>query len=96
MCDYNPKEAARQKKHRAEIVRFLEEELARHPEPKATAQWAIDLLASLRFKRYLNVSKSGKILIDRAAIRQAAHYDGKWVIETNDDTITLEDAAHGY
>jgi len=96
MCDYNPKEAARQKKHRAEIVRFLEEELARHPEPKATAQWAIDLLASLRFKRYLNVSKSGKIRIDRGAIRQAAHYDGKWVIETNDDTITLEDAAHGY
>ena len=93
---YNPKEAARQKKHRAEIVRFLEAELARHPKPKATAQWAIDLLASLRFKRYLKVSKSTTISIDRGAIRQAATYDGKWVIETNDDTITLEDAAHGY
>lgn len=93
---YNPKEATRQKKHRAEIVRFLEEELARHPEPKATAQWAIDLLASLRFKRYLNVTKSGKIRIDRGAIREAAKYDGRWVIETNDDTINLEDAANGY
>jgi len=93
---YNPQEAARQKKHRAEIVRFLEAELARHPKPKATAQWAIDLLASLRFKRYLKVSKSTTISIDRGAIRQAATYDGKWVIETNDDTITLEDAAHGY
>jgi transposase len=93
---YNPKEAERQKKHRAEIVRLLEQELARHPEPKATAQWAIDLLASLRYKRYLTISKSGSIRIDRGAIRKAGTYDGKWVIETNDDTITLEDAAHGY
>ena len=93
---YNPKEAERQKRHRAEIVRFLEEELARHPEPKATARWAIDLLASLRFKRYLKVTKSGKIRIDRGAIQASAKYDGRWVIETNDDTISLEDAASGY
>jgi transposase len=93
---YNPKEAARQKRHREEIVRFLEEELASNPEPKATAQWAIELLASLRYKRYVTVSNSGHIRIDRGAVREAAKYDGKWVIETNDDTITLEDAAHGY
>jgi hypothetical protein len=93
---YNPKEALRQKKHRAEVVHFIEQELARHPKSKATAHWAIDLLSSLRFKRYLKVTKSGKIRIDRRAIREAAKYDGKWVIETNDDTITLEDAACGY
>jgi len=80
---YNPKEAKRQKKHRAEIVRLLEEELDRHREPKATAQWAINLLASLRSKRYLKVTKSGKIRIDRGAIREAAKYDGKWVKEEN-------------
>jgi len=93
---YNPKEAKRQKKHRAEVVRLLEEELARHRKLKATAQWAIDLLASLRFKRYLKVTKSGNIRIDQGAIREAVKYDGKWVIETNDDTISLEDAARGY
>ena len=93
---YNPKEAERQKRHRAEVVRFLEEELARHPKPDATARWAIDLLASLRFKRYLSVTKGGMIRIDRGAIREAARYDGRWVIETNDDSISLEDAACGY
>ncbi|MCP8322588.1 MAG: hypothetical protein L6N96_00205 [Candidatus Methylarchaceae archaeon HK02M2] len=58
----NPKEAERQKRHRTEIVRFLEdeEELARHSKPKATARWAINLLASLRFKRYLKVTKGGR------------------------------------
>jgi len=93
---YNPKEAERQRKHRQMIVELLEDELARHKDRSATAQWAIELLASRRFKRYLRILKSGQVRIDRNAIREAEKYDGKWVIETNDDTISLEDAACGY
>jgi hypothetical protein len=93
---YNPKEAERQRKHRQMIVELLEDELARHKDRSATAQWAIELLASRRFKRYLRILKSGKVRIDRSAVREAEKYDGKWVIETNDDTISLEDAACGY
>ena len=36
------------------------------------------------------------ICLDRQAVQDAARYDGKWVLITNDDTITLEDAASGY
>jgi transposase len=93
---YNPKEAQRQKKHPEQIVALLEDELERHPQRKATAQWAIELLASKRYKRYLTITKSSKIRIDRGSIRQAEKYDGKWVLETNDDTISVEDAACGY
>ena len=93
---HNPKEASRQKKHREETVAILETELSSHKDQSATAQWAINLLASRRFKRYLRVTKAGKIRVDKAAIRDAAKYDGKWVLETNDDTISLEDAALGY
>jgi transposase len=93
---YNPKEAARQQKHRQMIVEMLEAELASHRNQSATAQWAIELLASRRFKRYLCITKANLIKIDRTAINEAAKYDGKWVIETNDDTISLEDAACGY
>jgi hypothetical protein len=93
---YNPKEAKRQMEHREEIVELLENELDRHTDQSATAQWAIELLASRRYKRYLRITKSKQIRIDRTAIREAAKYDGKWVIETNDDTISLEDAACGY
>ena len=93
---YNPKEAERQEKHRQMIVELLENELSKHKNQSATAQWAIELLASLHFKRYLRVTKSGQIRIDRGAVREAAKYDGKWVIETNDDTISLEDTACGY
>lgn len=93
---YNPKEAERQAKHRAQIIELLENELNRHPDKSASAQWAIELLASKRFKRYLSVTKGNHLRIDRSKIREAATYDGKWVIETNDDTISLEDAACGY
>ncbi len=93
---YNPKEARRQQKHRQMIVGLLEAELGRHQDQSAKAQWVIELLASRRFKRYLRTTKSGQVRMDRGAIRDAAKYDGKWVVETNDDTISLEDAARGY
>ncbi len=93
---YNRKEAERQRKHREEVVKLLEKELKKHPVHKATAQWAIELLASRRYKRYLTVTKGGKIRIDRGAVREAKKLDGKWVLMTNDDTISIDDAAQGY
>jgi transposase len=93
---FNPKEAKRQQEHRQMIVGLLEAELDSHRDKSTTSQWAIELLASRRFKRYLRITKGKQIRIDRAAIREAEKYDGKWVIETNDDTISLEDAACGY
>jgi hypothetical protein len=93
---YNPREAERQAKHRQMIVEHLESELASHKNHSADAQWAVDLLASRRFKRYLRTTKGRQLHIDRGAVADAAKYDGKWVIETNDDTISLEDAAYGY
>lgn len=93
---YNPLEAKRQKRHREQVVKKLQEELDKHPDHKPTAKWAIDLLASDRFKRYLTIRNDKCIRIDRTAICQAEKYDGKWVLITNDDTISIEDAASGY
>ncbi len=93
---YNPKEAKRQRKHREELVGLLKEELEKHPRQDASSQWAIDLLASRRFKRYLRVTKGNQLRIDQSKIKERERYDGKWVLETNDDTISLEDAACGY
>ncbi len=70
--------------------------LARHKDRIATSQWAIELLASKRYKRYLKVTESKWIQIDQERIRASGKQDGKWVLITNDDTITVEDAAQGY
>jgi transposase len=93
---YNPREAERQQKHRRQVVKELQEELKNHPDHKATARWAIDLLASRRYKRYLTIDKQDCIRLDREAVKLASKFDGKWVLQTNDDTITVEDAAAGY
>ena len=93
---YNPKEAKRQKAHRKSIVELLERELICHKDRDAKAQWAINLLGSRRYKRYLTTTIGNKLKIDRKAVKEAERYDGKWVLETNDDTISVEDAAKGY
>jgi len=93
---YNPEEARRQRWRRRQIVQQLEQELSRHRNMSVTAQWAIDLLASPRTKRYLAITSQGEIRLDRKAIQQAARTDGKWVVQTNDDTLKPEDAACAY
>jgi hypothetical protein len=47
-------------------------------------------------KRYLTTTEAGQLRLDRTTVTEAKRYDGKWVLETNDDTISLEDAALGY
>jgi transposase len=93
---YNPQQAEREKKHREGLVELLEAELASHPDHDADQKWAIELRASRRFGRYLKVSRGNKLRIDRPAVQQGERLDGKWVLITNDDTLSLEDAATGY
>jgi transposase len=93
---FNPKEAERQAQHRAEVIETLQEELARHPSRSATAKWAMEWLTSGRYRRYLKVTAGGEVCLDAEAIRQAPRLDGKWVLITHDDTLSVEDAAVAY
>jgi len=93
---YNPAEAERQSKHRAQVLAEIDEKLTAHPDHSATAKWAIELLASQRWGRYLKVGRGDKVVLDPEAVRKAEKMDGKWVLITNDDTLTPEDAATGY
>ena len=68
-------------------------ELARYKNQKATPQWVIDLLASQRTKRY----RAWRRTTRHKCYQGCGSNDGKWVIETNDDTLTPpEDAASAY
>jgi hypothetical protein len=94
---FNPEEAARQRQHRAAVLEALRAELALLAErdedhPKAACQ----LLASRRFGRYLSMDAAGRVRLDSAKIKAAERLDGKFVVTTNDDSLTAEDAALGY
>ena len=95
---HNPAEQVRQREHRAKLVAELEAELASMQQRKERghSKRACELLASARYGKYLRQTGRGKLRLDRTAIQEAARYDGKWVITSNDDTLTAEDLALGY
>jgi hypothetical protein len=90
----NTEEAEREKRHRQEILDLLKEELDRlggdHP------KGACRLVASKRFGSYLSLDDHGRPFIDRAKVRRAEQLDGKFVLTTNDDTLSTADIALGY
>ncbi len=93
---YNPEQAKREALHRQEVLRELAERLAEHKDHGAEAKWVAELRASRRFGRYLTVDAQGRVVVDRKAVAEAPKLDGKWVVITNDDTLTTEDVATSY
>jgi hypothetical protein len=95
---HNPDEQTRQRKHRQQLLAQLEAELAtlqQHSDGHHSKRMC-ELLTSSRYGRFLRQAPSGQLRLDRAAIKEAERYDGKWVITSNDDTLTSEDLALGY
>lgn len=92
---FNPREADRQESHRQEVLNKLEAAFQEHSDHRITQKWAIELLASKRNKRYLTIV-DGVVKIAPKKVREQKRYDGKWVVQTNDDTIEVDDAACGY
>src|SRR3954464_9228329 len=94
---FNPAEAERQRRHRIEVLTELAAELNLLDErdedhPKA----ACALMASRRWGRYLSPDWRGRPKLDAAKVKAAEKFDGKWLVITNDDTLTAEDVALAY
>jgi transposase len=94
---FNPAEAERPRQHRMQVLTELAAELKLLEErdedhPKA----ACALMASRRYGRYLSLDRRGRPKLDAAKVKAAEKVDGKWVVITNDDTLTAEDVARAY
>jgi transposase len=93
----NPEEAEQQRRHREQLLASLTAELALLAEraadhPKA----ACALLTSRRYGRYLTENADGRPQLDQSKVFAAAKFDGKFVVITNDETLSAEDVALGY
>jgi hypothetical protein len=90
----NTEEAERQRHHREGILELLRLELDRlgSDHPKAACR----LVASKRFGPYLSLDHQGRPVIDRSKVHRAEQLDGKFVLTTNDDTLSAADIALGY
>lgn len=94
---YNPEEAERQRHKRQEILSYLEVELALLKERSEDhPKRACELLASKRYGKYLKALKNGKLVLDLKKVKSEERLDGKYVIFSNDDSLSAEDLALGY
>jgi len=93
---FNPLEAKRQKAHRETLIQELEAELASlADQSEGYSKRACALRTSARYGRLLKETAKG-LAIDRRAITELERFDGKFVVHSNDDSLTAEDMALGY
>src|SRR5207245_2502121 len=95
---HNPQEEKRQRAHRQQLLHELEAELAslKHIRGESHSKRVCQLRASRRYGRYLRLTKGGLLRIDAAKRRVAEQMDGKFVVHSNDDSLTPADLALGY
>lgn len=95
---HNPQEAERQRRHREQVLRELDVQLESLREQGAAghSKRVCALRASGRYGRYVRLTKTGKPAIDVAKVKSAERLEGKFVVYSNDDSLTAEDMALGY
>jgi len=95
---YNPQEAERQARHRSQVLEELAAELGTLRESKISshAKRVCELRASGRYGRYVRLTQNGHPRIDQANVEALGKLDGKFVVHSNDDTLSAADLALGY
>lgn len=95
---HNPLEAERQRRHREQVLIELAAEIESLREQGAGghSKRVCALRASGRYGRYVRLTKTGKPVIDAAKVNAAERLEGKFVVHSNDDTLSAEDMALGY
>jgi transposase len=93
----NSEEAERERARREQVLQELGAELTLLREREADhPKAACHLLASRRYGRYLTTDYTGRPRLDAVKVKAAEKLDGKFVVITNDDTLSAEDIALGY
>ncbi|RPF28214.1 IS1634 family transposase [Georgenia muralis] len=95
---HNPDQAVRDAAIRAELVARLQEMIAGTDKLSVTKRAQLRGVISTKpgLNRYLRVSAGGLLRVDRAAITAEAKLDGKYLLRTNEPTLSAEDLALGY
>ena len=94
----NPEEAKRDAAQREEHLKTLQEALdsLKQLDGEAHSNTHCRLHSHATYKRYLKMDKHGNLRIDKEAVKAMERLDGKYLIQTSDDTLSSEDVALGY
>ena len=94
----NPQQQERDEKLREALVKTLEAEITglKQLEKGHHGKAVCRLLSHKTYGRYLKLKKDGLPRIDRAKLKAESRTDGKYLLLTSDDTLSVEDVALGY
>ena len=95
---YNPDQAGRDAAIRARLVAQLEELIAGTDTLTAAERGRIEgsLAGRPGLKRFLRVTPSGLLRLDKAKVNAEENLDGKYLLRCSDPHLTTEDIALGY
>jgi len=94
----NDREKARAEKTREKIVAKIEtdiKEINAHKQ-KGKSKAAQKLKAHRVYGQYIKQLKDGRLALNRSRLKDDARYDGKYLIESSDDTLSISDIVLGY
>ena len=94
----NPSEVKRDAHTRNKHLERLKEKLAKLKELDGEAHTKAHcrLYSHIIYKKYLKIDAKGNLKINEKAVKEAGKLDGKYLIRTSDDTLSVEDIALGY
>ena len=94
----NIEEAERQKTVRQEIMDTVEEKIQQINNRRVRSHNKVvcDLLSHPVYGRYVKELGDGRLKVAKTTAAREHRYDGKFLIETSDDTLSLEDVVFGY
>ena len=95
---FNPKEAKKSQLTREKHLAAIDEKIKSFGDLKGKDYTkAVCALISHRvYGRYVKTLKNGSIKVDKATVSAEKRLDGKYLIRTSDDTLSIEDIVLGY
>jgi hypothetical protein len=95
---HNPEAAERDAHVRERLLAQLTETIAGSDKLRATKRAELRGVISTKpgLNRYLRVTPSGLLRVDKAAVKAEANLDGKYLLRSSDPHLSAEDIALGY
>lgn len=95
---FNPEQAEKDKATREKTLERIEERIKALGDQKGKAhnKAVYALLSHRTMGRYIRQTKTGRLKINQAKVREEETLDGKYLLSTSDDTLSSEDVALGY
>jgi transposase len=95
---YNPQQAGKDQAARQRLVERIESSLEALGELQGQkhTKAVCTLRAYPQLSRYVKELKSGKLAVNRSAIKAEEKLDGKYLLSSSDDTLTAQEVALGY